>query len=169
MPSANDPVSDSVSLRAAADSDSAGVIALIARVYREYPGCVLDVDREEPRLRAPASSFEAFWVLEDARGAIVGCAGCDVREGDSPARKLEVEKVYLDPNWRGRGLGRTLVEKVEDHAFRLGIRELELWSDTRFETAHAVYARLGYRRTGRSRELHDLSQTTEWHFEKKLP
>ena len=34
-------------LRRANDSDSAGVIALIAGVFAEYEGCVLDVDREE--------------------------------------------------------------------------------------------------------------------------
>ena len=52
-------------LRPATDDDSAGVIALIARVFAEYPGCVLDVDREEPELRAPASSFDRFWVVEE--------------------------------------------------------------------------------------------------------
>jgi putative acetyltransferase len=44
-------------LRAARDDDSSGVIALVGRVFAEYPGCLLDVDAEEPELRAPASSF----------------------------------------------------------------------------------------------------------------
>ena len=50
-------------LRPARDSDSAGVIALIGRVFAEYPGCVLDVEAEEPELRAPATHFDRFWVL----------------------------------------------------------------------------------------------------------
>ena len=40
-----------VRLRAVVDGDSAGLIRLIAAVFAEYPGCVLDVDREEPELR----------------------------------------------------------------------------------------------------------------------
>jgi N-acetylglutamate synthase-like GNAT family acetyltransferase len=149
-------------IRAAADADAKGVIDLIARVYAEYPGCVLDVEREEPGLLAPASAFDGFWVLEDA-GRVVGCAAIAFHSGFA-----EMKKVYLDRAWRGRGLGRRLVETVEEAARRRGARRIELWSDTRFATAHAVYERLGYVRTGRVRELHDLSRTTEIHFAKSL-
>jgi hypothetical protein len=45
---------------------------------------------------------------------------------------------------------------------------MELWSDTRFLDAHRLYERLGYRRTGRTRELHDLSDTVEYEFDKPL-
>ncbi|MGZ4618494.1 MAG: hypothetical protein ACXV3F_07160 [Frankiaceae bacterium] len=41
---------------------------------------------------------------------------------------------------------------------------VELWSDTRFANAHRLYERLGYVRTGRRRELHDLSRSTESEF-----
>ncbi|MGZ4666298.1 MAG: hypothetical protein ACXV5Q_15030, partial [Frankiaceae bacterium] len=34
----------------------------------------------------------------------------------------------------------------------------------RFADAHRLYERLGYARSGRSRELHDLSDTTELEF-----
>jgi putative acetyltransferase len=137
------------------------VIALIARVFSEYEGCVLDVDREEPELRAPALRFDRFWVLE-LEGRIVGCAACVVGEGF-----LELKKVYLDRDLRGQGWGRRLIEIVEERAAELGLTRIESWSDTRFATAHAVYERLGYRASGRTRELHDLSNTTEFHFIKE--
>jgi len=44
------------SIRPASDADSKGVIEVIARAYAEYPGCILDVDREEPALRTPGAS-----------------------------------------------------------------------------------------------------------------
>ncbi|MGQ0615189.1 MAG: GNAT family N-acetyltransferase [Planctomycetaceae bacterium] len=150
-------------LRTAADSDSPGVIALIARVYAEYPGCVLDVEREERGLLAPASSFDRFWVAEEA-GQVVGCAACSIA-----SERVEVKKVYLDRAYRGRGLGRRLIALVEEAAATAGVELLELWSDTRFLTAHAVYERLGYVRSGRTRELHDLSRSVEFHFTKRLP
>lgn len=170
-------------MRAAEDRDSAGVIDLIARVFDEYPGCVLDVDLEEPELRAPRSSFDRFWVLETRasgthRGAIVGCVGLGLPKPaalpDSAAlhhddgKLAELKKLYLDRAWRGRRLGAQLVAVVEDEARAAGAAVLELWTDTRFVTAHAVYERLGYRRSGAERELRDLSHTTEFHFTKRL-
>lgn len=148
-------------IRPATDADSDGVIAVIARAYAEYPGCVLDVDREEPALRAPASSFDRFWVVEE-KGAVVGCVGCAL------GATAELKKLYLDAHFRGRGLGRDLIALVEEAARASGARRIELWSDTRFKTAHAVYERCGYRKTGRTRDLHDLSNSTEYHFEKAL-
>lgn len=148
-------------IRPATDADSDGVIAVIARAYAEYPGCVLDVDREEPALRAPASSFDRFWVVEE-KGVVVGCVGCAL------GATAELKKLYLDAHFRGRGLGRDLIALVEEAARASGARRIELWSDTRFKTAHAVYERCGYRKTGRTRDLHDLSNSTEYHFEKAL-
>lgn len=148
-------------IRPASDADSAGVIAVIARAYAEYPGCVLDVEREEPALKTPASSFDRFWVVEEG-GRVGGCVGVSLGE------TAELKKLYLDAALRGRGLGRELIALVEETARASGAVRIELWSDTRFVTAHAVYERCGYRRTGRTRDLNDLSNSTEFHFEKRL-
>jgi putative acetyltransferase len=150
-------------IRSARDEDAAQVIDLIARVYAEYPGCVLDVDGEEPALRAPASRFDRFWVLVDARDRVLGTVACALH-----ADHAELKKLYLDPRARGAGRGRALVALVEAEARAAGLPRIELWSDLRFATAHAVYLRLGYVASGRTRQLHDLSDTTEAHFEKVL-
>lgn len=149
-------------LRPARDSDSRGVIALIGRVFDEYPGCVLDVEREEPGLVAPASSYDRFWVLEQG-GEILGCSACALR-----LPVVEIKKVYLDARLRGQGWGRRLIELVERTAAELGATRLEAWSDTRFEQAHAVYEHLGYIRGPDTRFLHDLSNTEEFFFAKEL-
>lgn len=149
-------------VRLATDDDATGVIDLIARVFAEYPGCVLDIDREEPELRTPASSFDRFWVVEED-GAIVGCIACGLH-----GNLVELKKLYIDEAVRGRGIARELVDLVERTAHEHGARVIELWSDTRFTTAHAVYEHFGYERTGRARDLHDLSNTTEFHFRKSL-
>lgn len=154
-------------LRPATDADAAAVISLIRRVFAEYPGCLLDVDGEEPELKTPASSFERFWVLE-SDGKVVGCCGCALHEPGALASFVELKKLYVDRVWRGCGLGKRLIEEVEAHARRRGLSQVELWSDTRFKTSHAVYEHLGYRRSGRLRELADLSDTKEYHFSKSL-
>ena len=149
-------------LRDARDTDSAGVIALIARIFAEYPGCVLDVDLEEPELRAPATLYDRFWVLEQG-GAILGCSACAIGE-----EVVEMKKIYLDQRLRGQGWGRRLIERVEQEARQCGAQRIEAWSDTRFETAHTVYRRLGYRQGEKTRFLHDLSRTEEFFFSKML-
>jgi len=148
--------------RPALDRDADGVIALIAQVFTEYPGCVLDVDREEPELRAPASRFDRFWVLEE-QGRIAGCIACNAH-GDH----VELKKLYLARDVRGRGHARRLVALVEQFARDRNLPRIELWSDTRFTDAHGLYLHLGYTATGRLRALHDLSDTKEHHFVKQL-
>lgn len=158
-------VADEIQFRPARDTDSEGIIALIAACYAEYPPNVLDVDAEEPELRAPASRFEAFWVLENAEGRIVGCIALATL---IPGQRIELKKCYVDSNLRGGGWGRRLIEKVETWAREHAIPEVELWTDTRFTLAHKVYAKIGYVQTGLTRDLHDLSQTTEYQFLKTL-
>jgi GNAT superfamily N-acetyltransferase len=74
---------DSISIRDGRDTDSAALIALIGAVYAEYPGCILDMEREEPMLLAPAT------------------------------RLAELVKLYVAKRARGRGLGTRLVGTVE--------------------------------------------------------
>jgi len=154
-------------LRPARDGDAAGLIALIGACFAEYPGCVLDVDGEIPELRAVATWAAgrggAFWTVE-RDGRVVASVGA-LPLG---AAAVELVKLYVAPAARGLGLARRLVARVEDHARAAGAGRVELWTDTRFVTAHRVYERLGYRRTARTRALADLSATVEFHYVKPL-
>lgn len=152
---------DAPYVRPGRDEDSSGVIDVVGRCYADYPGCVLDVEAEEPELLAPASAFAGFWVVERA-GEVVGCVAFDA--GPPPLLK----KMYLLPDLRGSGLASALEARVVAAARAAGAERIELWSDTRFTRAHAFYEKLGWRPTGRTRELHDLSETTEYHYVKDL-
>jgi GNAT superfamily N-acetyltransferase len=156
-------------IRPVADSDSAALIALIGTVWGEYPGCVLDVDAEEPWLRAPATYYAAhggrMWVA-DLGGAVVGSIAIRPGAEDDTA---ELKSLYVGAAARRHGLGEVLTSLVEDEAARMGVRQLELWTDTRFADAHRFYARLGYQQLPGSRELHDLSATVEYPFVKPFP
>jgi len=155
-------------IRPVADTDSEGLIELIGTVWSEYPGCVLDVDAEEPWLRAPATYYAGnggrMWVAE-LGGAIVGSIA--LRPG--PDDTAELKSLYVGAAARRHGLGEVLNSLVEDEAVRRGLKQLELWTDTRFADAHRFYARLGYTRLPGSRELHDLSGTVEYPFVKAFP
>jgi len=154
-------------VRDARDDDALDLIALVARCWSEYPGCVLDVHGEEPELLEPATAFARhggrLWVAED-RGRVVGSIGVKPGTGDLAS----LVKLYVDPPARGRGLGERLVGVVEREVLALGLGQVELWTDTRFTHAHRLYERLGYDRRPETRELHDLSRTVEYRFTKAL-
>ncbi len=155
-------------VREARDSDAGALIALIAAVYDEYPGCVLDVDDEAPELLAIRSHFRQlggrFWVAEQ-NASLVGSVGfVPLAEADG----VELRKLYVAQSARRRGLGASLCERVEAAARARGARFVELWSDTRFEDAHRLYARLSYLRGAHTRALHDRSASIEYYFKKQL-
>ena len=150
-------------IRPGCDDDAPGFIALIARCWADYPGCVLDVDAEAPELRALASYYAglggALWVAGDVAGMVA------VRP--HPKRIWEICRVYVHPDWHGTGLGALLMDKAETHAVNAGATRLELWSDTRFARAHRFYVKRGYARTAR-RALFDLAQSEEWRFSRSI-
>lgn len=158
-----------VIIREARDEDSKAIQEIIAAAFAEYPGCVFDLD-ELPELRAPKTSFNAeggvIWVAERVGGEIVGSVA--VTPDDDEADVWELRKLYLRASARGTGLGRRLIEHAQAYVEGKGAARLHLWSDTRFITAHAVYTRTGFLKLEEARDLHDLSNTTEFHFVKEL-
>jgi len=158
----------SLTIRDARDDDAAGLIELIDATFAEYPGCVLDVDGEMPQLRAIASAFAEmngrFWTAH-RDGVLVGCGGlAPAHEGPG----IELKHLYVAKSARRMGLGTAFVRLIEDEARRREARFIELWSDTRFLDAHRLYERLGYARLPDTRELRDLSNSVEFHFNKLL-
>ena len=65
------------------------------------------------------------------------------------------------------GLGTRLLDLVEGEATARRAAYITLWTDTRFEAAHAFYKAHGFRQTGR-RELDDASRSVEYGFRKEL-
>lgn len=152
--------------REATDDDSAAICALIADVFAEYPGCLFEMS-EMPELVAPRTWFRnaggRIWVAE-RDGEVLGV----VAVAPSVAGFMELKKLYVAAKLRGTGAGSRLIALVENFARDRNAAGVHLWSDTRFELAHAVYEHKGYRRLPETRELHDVSNSIEYHFEKRF-
>ena len=154
-------------LRCGRDTDAAGVIALIGACWAEYPGCVMDMERENAELRALATHYAhkggALWVSED-NGAIIGMIAVAPLDGAT----WEVTKAYVAAAHRGTGLALSLATEAETHARAAGANEMRLWSDTRFDRAHRFYEKRGYVRDGPIRVLRDLSKSLEFAYAKPV-
>ena len=155
-------------LRPVRDTDADGLIALVDEAYRQHPGCVLDLPGVDADLVTPATSAAeagiTLWVVTHD-GSVVASVGAGPRSDDGV---VELKRLYVAASHRRRGLAAGLVEQVERYALDVGASVVELWSDTRFEDAHRLYRRCGYRSTGRTRDLNDPSNTTEYHFRRSL-
>jgi putative acetyltransferase len=155
-----------ITVEPARPADVPGVIALIERVFREY-GFAFDAATELPDLLAFGLHYlpprGAFFVARDGR-RIVGSVGVERLAVD----RAELHRLYLDASLRGQGLGRTLTGRVLDWCRAERIRELVLWSDTRFDRAHRLYERLGFRSTGERELPGDPNQTREYGFTLEL-
>jgi amino-acid N-acetyltransferase len=110
----------SVSLRRAGRADDGAVATLLRELELPTEGVAEWLDR--------------FWVAEH-QNRVVGVAGME-RYGESGL----LRSVAVAPEWRGSGIGRTLVDRVLDEGRAAGIREVYLLTTT----AEHYFPRLGF-------------------------
>jgi len=123
------------------------VLALIMRAFAPMDG-VIDPPSSAhlltaDRLRDKARRETGFVALRG--NEIVGCVFALERADD-----FYVGKLAVAPDCQGQGIGRRLMQAVEDLASRRGKAAIEL--ETRIELTgnHAAFARLGFRETERT-------------------
>lgn len=113
-------------------------LAPAAEIRRTTPGDLPDVERllaasELPR-DGVRDAFPSFAVAR-AGDALAGVAGLEIRGTDALLRSVAV-----DPAWRSRGLGRTLVAHLLADAAARGMRSVYLLTTS----AEHYFARLGF-------------------------
>jgi DNA-binding MarR family transcriptional regulator len=100
------------------------------------------------------------FVVATSDGEAVACGG--LRDlGDGWA---EVKRMWVDPAWRGAGLGARVLRRLEEAAAYAGHRGVRLDTHGSLTEAIAMYERAGYRRTDRYNDNPDA----EVFFEKRL-
>ena len=111
-------------------------------------------------------TFTTTRISEGSKPIISGLPG--ITSSPTSTSRAELHRLYLDARLRGRGLGRALVETVLAWCRGEGIDHLVLWSDTRFDRAHLLYERMGFRRAGERELPGDLNQTREYRYEREV-
>jgi putative acetyltransferase len=146
--------------------DAAAVIDLIGRVFAEY-GWIWQPVTEVPDLFDFTAHYEGerggFWVAR-ADGCVVASVGVERVDADTG----ELHRLYVDPEWRRRGLGDALVQSALEWCRVRRIGRLVLWSDTRFESSHRLYTRVGFSRHGERTVEGDINHSREYRFERAV-
>jgi GNAT superfamily N-acetyltransferase len=133
-----------LTIRDAAAADAEAIAALLTQLG--YPSEPEAVESRLERLRVVGDRV----VVAELEAVVVGLAHLQVTpaiERDRPAAKLGA--LIVDEGQRGRGVGRALVEAMDEEARLRGCELLYLTTSERRDDAHVFYERLGLERTGR--------------------
>ena len=93
-----------------------------------------------------AESTTTLYVARNGNGQAVAMGALKVHDGDMG----EVKRMYTRPSVRGIGLGRAILQRVEELARqkRLKVLKLETGEAPGFEEAWRIYERAGFRQCG---------------------
>jgi ribosomal protein S18 acetylase RimI-like enzyme len=133
---------DGWQLREATEADAESLAALVREAFEEYRG------RLDPPSGAHGETPEGVRDrLRSVRAALAlaseGPAGCVFYETEEG--RVYLSRLAVRPAYRGRGLGRTLIEYVEGRARAVGLRCVRLGVRIALARQRAYYERLGYR------------------------
>jgi GNAT superfamily N-acetyltransferase len=122
---------------------SADARALIARLDAELTERYPNPEDNHFELSAEqVSKDQGVFLVARLDTAPVGCGALRQLE---PAVG-EIKRMYVAPSARGTGVGRRLLEELEWHARRLGLRRLVLETGERQPEALRLYERAGFSR-----------------------
>ncbi|HHE48163.1 MAG TPA: GNAT family N-acetyltransferase, partial [Candidatus Acetothermia bacterium] len=82
-------------------------------------------------------------------GRPVGFVASDPSWRDRRGEVLEIHEVVVDPDFRGRGIAKALMEKAFQLGRARGRKVAKLWVGEGNAQARAWYRRLGFREEGR--------------------
>jgi GNAT superfamily N-acetyltransferase len=110
-----------------------------------YPASVPAVAQRLGRLLGREA--ETVFVASLPSGQVVGWLHGSEQELLESGPRCEILGLVVDPDHRGRGVGRRLVAAVEQWAMTRGLEQMAVRSNIRRAESHPFYERLGYLRT----------------------
>lgn len=141
-----------------------GIIAVVRAVYDEY-GFTWEADGYHRDLYTIEDTYlnrgGMFWALL-AGDRVMGCVGVSLLDGV----ECELLRMYLVRAYRGRGLGRRLLEAAMAYGRTRGRRRMRAWSDVKLTDAHRLYLKCGFVQEG-ERICDDPDRSREYGFWKE--
>jgi aminoglycoside 6'-N-acetyltransferase I len=117
-----------------------------------WPEC--SADRHSLEMDLILSSPGIVIVAELSRSALVGFAEVSIRkdhvEGTKNSPVPYLEGWYVEPGYRGKGIGKALIKAAENFAFQNGYKELASDTGIDDETGIKLHKKFGFEEVGRS-------------------
>jgi putative acetyltransferase len=129
-------------------ASSPGQIAQARELFLEYEQslgfslCFQNFDKELAGLPGEYAPPQGRLLLAESQGQLAGCVALHELEQDI----CEMKRLYLRPQFRGKGLGRILAERIIAEASGIGYRRMRLDTvEPVMKDAVAMYRRLGFK------------------------
>ena len=136
-----------VAIRTIQQGDNAALAKIIRDALEEFganhPGTVYYDASTDHLFEVFKTAPGSIYFIAENNGKIVGGAGIFPTDG-LPASTCELVKMYLEPQARGIGLGRLLIDKCLAAAAELGYRQVYLESMPELSKALSVYEKFGF-------------------------
>ena len=134
-------------IRTILPSDNQALASIIRATLAEFganhPGTVYYDSATDHLAEIFTESGSVYYVAENEEGMVVGGGGIYPTE-ELPEDTCELVKMYLLPEARGIGLGRSIIEKCLQAAGELGYTHVYLESMPELKQALKVYERFGF-------------------------
>lgn len=131
----------------ASEEDAPAVAALWTAAYTDDPRGGRKAPYSPEDFRSTAEAGEVLVARED--GALAGVVAFyppGARDGIASGSEGELSRLAVAERFRGRGIGRSLVERCLQLARESSASALVLWSRPHQVEAHRVYSSLGFER-----------------------
>jgi putative acetyltransferase len=128
----------------ASDGDLPGIRELVAAALTEFGMAIdlADIDSDLASIeRSCNNAGGRFWVLTERTGRVVGTVGM-LKLDDATC---ELRKMYLSPDWRGKGWGKLMLAEAVSFARSAHFRKVTLDTHSTMATAMALYRSFGFR------------------------
>ncbi len=140
-------MANNITIREVKKEDNLNLAKLIRKVFDEHnaprQGTVYS-DPTTDNLSALFSRSNSLLLVAEVEGQICGCCGVYPTEG-LDKDTAELVKYYLHRDYRGMGIGRTLMEKCIEAAKSMGYKKLYIESMPEFSHAVRIYEKQGFR------------------------
>ena len=155
-------------IRRITPEDDALLAALIRRILKGYGLDIPGTAYFDPELERLSAHYAE---KPDARAYFVACENGEVIGGagfsEFPEKEscAELQKLYVDERYRGRGVGRTLFKYICEEAARSGYALLYLETHSSLKEAVSLYESEGFERV--ERPAHAVHSTMDVFMIKK--
>lgn len=137
----------SITIREIQPGDNAAMAAILRSSLKEFgldiPGTAYFDDSTDHLYESFQVKGSAYFIALDGE-EILGGVGVYPSNG-LPADTVELVKMYLSPNARGKGLGKQLMKKCIALAEELGYKNIYLESMPELSAAVSAYEKLGFK------------------------
>jgi GNAT superfamily N-acetyltransferase len=141
------PVSSVLKAFSLSQPESPAQIAQARELFLEYAQslgfslCFQNFDKELATLPGDYAPPEGRLLLAEYEGQLAGCVALHKLE----AQICEMKRLYLRPQFRGKGLGRVLADRIIAEARQIGYRRMRLDTvEPVMKDAVAMYRRIGF-------------------------